>query len=112
VSAVVGIAMLVGGVLFFTTTIAYAFGRYQSAAEIDETFEVAKMLGAHGAILRMEAEALGVTVEELLARDAALARQPSIQIEMTGNADEFVKMLRESIRKTGGGDVGRALGSS
>lgn len=76
-SAAIGIAMILGAVLFFTTTIAYAFGKYQSAEDIDDTFEIAKALGAYGALLRLEAEAMGVTVEELLARDARLARGES-----------------------------------
>lgn len=66
--------MLVGAVLFFTTTIAYAFGRDSAAREIDETFEIAAALGAYGVFLRIEAEALGVTVEEIVARDAEITR--------------------------------------
>lgn len=73
-SAAFGIAMLVGVVLLGTTAAAYTWGAYRGAREIDETFEVAKALGAYGALLRVEAEAMGVTVEELVARDARLAR--------------------------------------
>lgn len=66
--------MLVGAVLFFTTTIAYTFGRDSAARESDESFEIAKALGAYGVFVRLEAEALGITVQELLERDARLAR--------------------------------------
>lgn len=76
-SAVVGIAMIVGAVLFLFTTAAYVLGGARAYRELDDTFEIAKALGAYGVFVRLEAEALGITVEEVVARDAALTRGES-----------------------------------
>lgn len=69
-----GLVIVVGALLFFCTTLAYTFGAWRGTADLDDNFEIAKALGAYGAYLRLEAEALGVTVEELAERDARLAR--------------------------------------
>lgn len=70
--------LALGAALFWlAVSIAYLVGAYRAAQEIDDTFEIAKALGAYGQILRTEADALGITVEELLERDARLARGES-----------------------------------
>lgn len=93
-SALVGIAMIVGAVLFLFTTAAYVLGGARAYRELDDTFEIAKALGAYGVFVRLEAEALGITVEEVVARDAALTR-------MSG--EEIVENVhRSNARRLGG----------
>lgn len=72
--ATVGIAMLVGALLFFATTIAYTWGAYRAVCEQDDYLQTATLVAEYGALLRLEAKALGVPVEELIERDARLAR--------------------------------------
>lgn len=73
-AAIVGSLMLASALLYLLLSIAYAVGSYRALRELDDTMEIAKALGAYGALLRLEAEALGVPVEDLAEQDMRLAK--------------------------------------
>lgn len=73
-AAIIGGLVLGSALFYLALSIAYAVGAWRAVKDLDDTFEVAKTLGAYGALLRLEAEALGVSVEDLAKQDARMAR--------------------------------------
>lgn len=73
-AGLIGGLVLACALFYLAISIAYLVGAWRGARDLDDTFEIAKSLGAYGQLLRMEADAMGVTVEELVERDARLAR--------------------------------------
>lgn len=73
-AAIIGWVLLILALLYLALSIAYLAGAYNAVRDADDGHEISEALGAYGQILRTEAEAMGVTVEELLSRDERLAR--------------------------------------
>lgn len=73
-AGLIGGLVLAFALFWLAVSIAYLVGAWRAARDFDDAFEIAKALGAYGQLLRLEAEAMGVTVEELVERDARLAR--------------------------------------
>lgn len=68
-AAVIGGLVLASALFYLALSIAYLIGHARAMRELDDTFEIAKTLGAYGQILRAESALYGVPVEELLKRD-------------------------------------------